>query len=294
FINNLPGGKSTQSFSTENASGSTSQAAAIIETLETGSKLLLIDEDISATNFLIRDERMQKLIAPEKEPITPFVQRIRSLYETRNVSTILVLGGSGDYFGPADHIIALDNYLPQDLTTEAKALVSQESEDRGQKSEIETADQQRWNAAFGRVFTEEKSTRHALSSSISPFKSSAPYRGSKRGRFSDNRPPKKNIKTRGTVTLTFGTTDIDLSLIPQIVDASQVRTLGAALAYAADEKLFDEYTLIEALEEVILDIEEDGLSILRDNDLAEIRLQELAATLNRLRALKVEKKERYP
>ncbi|MEM9160179.1 MAG: ABC-ATPase domain-containing protein, partial [Verrucomicrobiota bacterium] len=107
FINNLPGGKSTQSFSTENASGSTSQAAAIIETLETGSKLLLIDEDISATNFLIRDERMQKLIAPEKEPITPFVQRIRSLYETQNVSTILVLGGSGDYFEPADHIIAL-------------------------------------------------------------------------------------------------------------------------------------------------------------------------------------------
>ena len=269
------GGKETKSFSTENASGSTSQAAAIIETLETGSKLLLIDEDISATNFLIRDERMQKLIAPEKEPITPFVQRIRSLYETQNVSTILVLGGSGDYFEPADRIIALDNYLPKDLTQEAKEIAQASSPDEPSLAEIET-----W----------AHSNRHALGSSIDPFKSSTPYRGNQRGRSHGSRPPKKNIKTRDTTTLTFGTSDIDLSLIPQIVDPSQVRTLGAALAYAVEEKLFDEYNLIEALDEVILDIQEDGLSLLRDNDLAEIRLQDLAATLNRLRTLKVEQR----
>ena len=122
FINNLPGGKDTRSFATENASGSTSQAAGIVEALETGSRLLLLDEDISATNFLIRDARMAQLVAPDKEPITPFVQRVRPLFESRRVSTILVLGGSSDYFAPAHRVIAMDNYLPVDLTAQAKAL----------------------------------------------------------------------------------------------------------------------------------------------------------------------------
>lgn len=44
FINNLPFGRDTSTFSTQDASGSTSQAANIIEGLEVGSKCLLIDE----------------------------------------------------------------------------------------------------------------------------------------------------------------------------------------------------------------------------------------------------------
>src|SRR5699024_10223704 len=104
-INNLPGNKDTKQFLTENASGSTSQAAKVMEAIEAESSLLLIDEDTSATNFMSRDGRMQKLIAPEKEPITPFANKVKPLYDDKNVSTILIVGGSGDYFEVADHIL---------------------------------------------------------------------------------------------------------------------------------------------------------------------------------------------
>ena len=112
FISNLPFAKDTRQFSTENASGSTSQAANIMEAIEMGSTLLLIDEDTSATNFMIRDERMQELVAKEKEPITPFVDKVRQLYQEYGVSTILVMGGSGDYFDVADTVIMMDTYTP--------------------------------------------------------------------------------------------------------------------------------------------------------------------------------------
>ena len=110
FINHLPNGKDTKSFSTLDASGSTSQAANIIEGIEAGSRLLLIDEDTSATNFMVRDELMQKIVAREKEPITPFLERARDLYEKADISTILVVGSCGSYFYIADHILTL-HYL---------------------------------------------------------------------------------------------------------------------------------------------------------------------------------------
>ena len=97
FIDHLPGEKDTTHFSTENASGSTSQAANVMEALESQASLLLIDEDTSATNFMIRDGRMQRLIAPEKEPITPFSNKVKALYDDHNVSTILIVGGSVSY-----------------------------------------------------------------------------------------------------------------------------------------------------------------------------------------------------
>jgi predicted ABC-class ATPase len=122
FIDRLPFGRDTVSFSTENASGSTSQAANIIEALECGTKLLLIDEDTSATNFMIRDERMQALVATDKEPITPLLHRVRELYEQHSVSSVIVMGGSGDYFDVADTVIMMDAYEPRDVTNEARAL----------------------------------------------------------------------------------------------------------------------------------------------------------------------------
>ena len=125
FINHLPQGRSTTKFSTTNASGSTSQAANIIEALEAGIELLLIDEDTSATNFTIRDRRMQALITKDKEPITPFIDKVRQLYTDYGVSTILVMGGSGDYFDVADRVIAMENYLPQEVTAQAKAIALQ-------------------------------------------------------------------------------------------------------------------------------------------------------------------------
>ncbi len=262
FIGQLPGGKSSAAFSTENASGSSSQAASIIEALETGAKALLLDEDISATNLLIRDARMQQLIAKEKEPITPFVQRVRSLYEDCGVSTIIVLGGSGDYFEPADQIIALDNYIPKDLTQAAKALCD--------GSIIQQKlDPQKIVTAPG------QSKRHADPVSIDPYTSS-------RGR-----PGRSRVKTRDARSITFGEEEIDLSLIPQLVDSSQAKAIGAALLYASEHRLFDDYPLPEALSRALEVANAARLSALGKGDLAEIRLQELAAALNRLRSLHI-------
>ena len=106
FINDLPGGKDTRAFSTQDASGSTSQAANIAEALEAGCSGLLIDEDTSATNFMLRDARMAALVA--REPITPFRARVRALYEARGVSTVLVVGGSGDFFDACDCCVLMD------------------------------------------------------------------------------------------------------------------------------------------------------------------------------------------
>ncbi len=262
FIGQLPGGKDSAAFSTENASGSSSQAAAIVEALETGSKTLLLDEDISATNLLIRDARMQQLIAKEKEPITPFVQRVRSLYEDCGVSTVIVLGGSGDYFAPADHVVALDNYIPRDLTSEAKALCEEDFQQ--QKLTPQTV-----------ATTPEQSKRLADPVSIDPYTSS-------RGR-----PGRSRVKTRDARSLTFGEDEIDLSLIPQLVDSSQARAIGAALLYASEKRFFEELPLPEALQRALDVATAERLSTLGKGDLASIRLQELAAALNRLRSLKI-------
>ena len=112
FINNLPNGKDTVSFSTEDASGSTSQAANVIESMEAGTSLFLIDEDTSATNFMIRDELMQRVVHRDHEPITPFIERVRGLYEDHGISSIIVAGSSGAYFQVADHILQMDRYMP--------------------------------------------------------------------------------------------------------------------------------------------------------------------------------------
>lgn len=120
FINDLPNHKDTHSFYSEDASGSTSQAANVIEALETGSHLLLIDEDTSATNFMIRDELMQRVVNRNQEPITPFIERVQWLSDTQGISSILVAGSSGSYFHVADTILQMDHYKPVDITAFAK------------------------------------------------------------------------------------------------------------------------------------------------------------------------------
>ncbi|MBK1879415.1 ABC-ATPase domain-containing protein [Pelagicoccus mobilis] len=257
FIGQLPGGKDSSAFSTENASGSSSQAASIIEALEAGSRTLLLDEDISATNLLIRDARMQKLIARDKEPITPFVQRARSLYEECGVSTVIVLGGSGDYFEPANLVVALDNYIPQDLTVEAKALCD------SPRNEIPLDPETL-------ALSPQDSKRFARSESINPYA---------RGR--------SRVKTRDSRSLTFGDDEIDLSLIPQLIDNSQAKTIGAALLFALEEGYFENAPIPLALNKSLEAAETDRLSTLGKGDFAEIRLQELTAALNRLRSLQI-------
>ncbi|MDJ0898551.1 MAG: ABC-ATPase domain-containing protein [Xenococcus sp. MO_188.B8] len=259
FINHLPGGKSTTNFSTTNASGSTSQAANIIEALEANAQLLLVDEDTSATNFTIRDRRMQMLIAKEKEPITPFIDKVRQLYSDYGVSTILVMGGSGDYFEVADTVIAMDNYQPYDVTEQAKAIAKDYPSNRNTEG----------GTAFGEI-----TPRAPVNSSIDP---STHKRSVK-------------LKVREVDDIAFGTEDIDLAAVSQIVDSAQLRAIAYAIVYAKDHYLDRQITIPEILDLVMRDLAEQGLDILTDftqGDLALFRRFEFAAALNRLRTLKI-------
>lgn len=131
FINHLPNGQDTTDFSTENASGSTSQAANLVEALEAGSRLMLLDEDTSATNFMIRDKVMARLVSDDREPITTLLRHIRSLYERHGVSFVIVVGSSGDYLSVADHVLQMDRYEVKDVT-EAAGIICREERIEGQ------------------------------------------------------------------------------------------------------------------------------------------------------------------
>jgi len=261
FIKNLPFGKPTTAFSTENASGSTSQAANISEAIEAGAEVLFLDEDTSATNFMIRDYRMQQLVSKDKEPITPFIDKVRQLYGDLGVSTVLVMGGSGDYFSVADHVIQITNYVPFDVTERAH--------------EIETTTDTGRIQEGGRAF-EGITERIPLPESFNPF----------RGR------DKIKISAKGIRELIFGRTSIDLWDLEQMVDASQTKAIGYAIHYA--ERYMDgNRTLKEILDCVLTDVEKNGLDNLTPHltgDLAWFRGIELAAAINRMRTLRMKQK----
>jgi len=259
FINNLPFNQDTGFFSTENASGSTSQASNIIESIETGAKLLLIDEDTAATNFMIRDHRMQQLILKDKEPITPFIDRVRQIYNEHGVSTILVIGGCGDYFDVADTVISMEDYAPRDLTAEAKQIASRHRAERKEEG----------GKNFGQI-----THRIPLPGSINPRK------GAK----------EVSIKTHDLRTVAFGAETIDLDAVDQLVDRSQTRAIADAILYARTKYMDGSRSLTEVLDLVLKDIEKKGLDILSPftvGDYAEFRSIELAAAINRLRSLEV-------
>lgn len=254
FISNLPLGKNTKEFCSENASGSTSQAANIIEILEAGASCLLIDEDTSATNFMIRDKRMQELVSKDKEPITPFIDKARQLYDDYNVSSILVTGGSGDYFDIADKVITMENYKPYDLTERAKEIAKQTQRNKeGEKN-------------FGKI-----TYRAPIKDSID----------AKRGR-------KIKIKSQGIKAIQFGNHYIELYSVEQLVDESQTRAISKAMYYS--RKYMDGKTsLRDILEKISEDIEKNGLDVVspKSEKLAGFRKIELASAINRLRSLKV-------
>lgn len=260
FINNLPFGRSTESFSTEDASGSTSQAANIMESLEMGCSCLLIDEDTSATNFMIRDARMQALVSKGKEPITPFIDKVRQLYEEKNVSTILVLGGSGDYFDVADHVILMDHYLPYDVTPEAKRIAKAHALGR----------QPEGGDDFGEI---------------------TPRRPLAKG-FDARKGKKEKVDAKGLHTILFGTVQLDLSALEQLVDPSQTRAIALMLKKLG-EMADGKHCLSEMVAKLYSEIEDRGLDVLspfygqHPGDLALPRKYELAGALNRLRSLVV-------
>jgi len=254
FISHLPGGHDTTSFTTELASGSTSQAAALVEALESGAPALLLDEDTSATNFMIRDRRMQALVAKASEPITPFIDRIRELRDELGVSTVLVMGGSGDYFDHADVVIQMDSYHPEDVTEAAREVAAGHA--TGREEERESA----LEAARGRLLD----TR-----SLKP----------------ERRPGRWKIQARGTDTLVFGRTDVDLRAVEQLEAPSQLRAIGWILGRlsATPDGVLHPLPKIAAMLDRLRGGDWDWLTERPDGDLALPRLHEVMAAANRLR-----------
>ena len=263
FIRDLPNGKDTAGFSTEDASGSTSQAANVIESVQAGAKLLLIDEDTSATNFMVRDELMARVVSGDKEPITPFISRIRDLYEEAGVSTILVAGSSGAFFHVADTVIQMDRYIPVEITERAKA------------------------AASGPDFA--------------PVSASAGvYRASGCRLPSAPRIPSKNkallregrIKTKVLSNNSFllAHDELDLRGLEQLVDREQAAALALVLKYMELHLIDGQTPFDEVVDRMLALIDSRGLEELFDGSvvrcgLAGVRKAEIAGMLNRYRKL---------
>ena len=231
FIGDLPLGKSTRRFRSENASGSTSQAAAIVEAMESGASGLLIDEDTAATNFLIRDARMQALVPKESEPITPYIDRVTRMYNEFGVSTVLVVGGSGDYLDVADTVVAMETFRPHDVTARATAVAA--------------------DYPTGRII--EDNSRFDVSLERRPRSGSVDPRKGRR---------ESSIRTRGVQTIQFGRETLDLAAVEQIVHWGQTRAIGAALDYARGRYIDGHRTLSEILDLAMADIEAEGLDVL--------------------------------
>ena len=256
FINDLPNGKDTRGFYTEDASGSTSQAANVIESMEAGASVMLIDEDTSATNFMIRDELMQRVIHRDMEPITPFIDRILELYQEYGISTVIVAGSSGAYFHIADTIIQMDRYEPKEITKLAK----------------ETA----------KDFP-------AMSGMENPAEKPVFIRCPRQGRgFKPN--DRIKMKTMGKEMVQINRETIDLRYVEQLADTEQVSALGYCVRYAEKHLFQGKDTIQNVVDKLEEKICREGLSSLCESNtsvanLAMPRRQEIFACLNRYRGL---------
>ncbi|KAI8820636.1 uncharacterized protein EV422DRAFT_496415 [Fimicolochytrium jonesii] len=254
FINNLPFESDTSCWSSEAASGSTSMAANLQEALETGSRGVLLDEDSCATNFLIRDQRMSRLVTREKEPITPFISKIRSLYLEKHCSSILVIGGCGSYIDVADLVISLDSYVPKDVTSEARHIAASLPDDSFHYS----------------VPTIPGNLEQLSSNSSTP------------------RPRKS--KALNTFLISIDGVDVDLSALEQLVHPSQSRAIVTAMLHIRS-KPSSKLTLNEWMDAIEAEWDANGLPCLSDwitGDLARPRRFELAGAINRLRGVAIQ------
>ncbi|UUV18568.1 ABC-ATPase domain-containing protein [Fusobacteria bacterium ZRK30] len=251
FINNLPHKKDTRNFTTANASGSTSQAANIMEALELGATTLLIDEDTTATNFMVRDRKIQELISHKKEPITPFIERIESM-RAEDLSVIIVVGGLGDYFSMADRVIMLDEYKILDVTKKAK-LISEKFENSNVRGVTE-----KFNIPFRKL--DSQKTKRLFNSD------------------------RCKVKTRGLDELLIDRESIDIRNLEQYVENGQVTFTGEII-----RKVFSQCghgTFKDKLEKIQTEIDKNNLSkLLKSNSgsLVESRKYEIAGAITRLR-----------
>ena len=257
FISHLPAGRDTASFTTRNASGSTSQAASIIEAVEVGATTLLLDEDTSATNLLIRDSRMRELVAAEREPITPLVDRITALFRRRGVSTVMVMGGSGDYLDVADRVLLMDAYHLRDVTEQAR-----------------------------RVVADPPRPLTGLEDFAEP-----------RLRVPEPAPPRTRrgpVRTRahGTSTLVLDREDIDISDVGGVTDPGQAEAIAYALRALLEQRFDGVSPLRECLDDLEALLDEEGLDALTDERerpafLVRPRMVDVAAAVSRYRKLEL-------
>ena len=256
FINDLPNGKDMTAFDTEDASGSTSQAANVIESMEAGTTVFLIDEDTSATNFMVRDELMQRVIHRDMEPITPFIERVRELYEKFGISTIIVAGSSGAYFQVADTIVQMDRYVPREITKLAKDAAMDYPQLKLPEGVIR-------KPSFDRKIRSNPDIRS-------------------KGRV--------KIKTMGRDGVMLNHETIDLRYVEQLTDSEQLTALGNIVKYLEERGFDGRKTLGEAIESLCKELDRKGLGAVCDGsylpgNLAMPRRQEIYACLNRYRCL---------
>ncbi len=267
FINHLPNKKDTVDFSTEDASGSTSQAANVVEAVESGSKVLLIDEDTSATNFMVRDALMQSVIARDQEPITPFIEQARKLYEEQGVSVILVAGSSGSYFYIADKILQMDTYQALDITDRVKEKLEGW---KGLEGEAHMAGQgpngqSKKEAGAGSGWMRKK--RYLKPGKIEK----------KHGQI--------KIKQFGKDSFSLGRETVELKYVEQLTDSEQTAALSYILKTVLERmEERNNQDLDTVVEKVLEEIDTKGLRCLAGGvSMAQVRRQEVYACLNRYR-----------
>jgi predicted ABC-class ATPase len=254
MIGELPGGRSTKDFSSPNASGSTSQAANIAEAIEVGTSLLLVDEDTSATNFMIRDERMRELV--RREPISPFIDLVRPLYRSLGVSTVVVVGGVGDYLDVADRVILLEDYTPSDATPRSREVTKRFPP---------------------RAPLTERAMRPPRERAIDA--SSIDLRRGKR----------QTARGRGLHTVELGRERVDLSYLEQLAEAGQTEAVASVIGeWAAAGEV---HGVGELVREALASVSEKGLDSLggyrgHPGEMSLPRTQEVAAAINRVRPLR--------
>lgn len=257
FIHNLPNRKDTTEFSTEDASGSTSQAAGLMESIEAGTGLLLLDEDTSATNFMVRDRLMQEVISRDKEPITPFIERARDLYEKAGISTIMVAGSSGAFFYLADRILLMDTYRAKEITDEVKAVCA----------------------------NHPAPSIHAPGFQIPEFKRVLPAFHRAQGR--DSRHDQMKVKSFGVDSLSLDRETVDVRYLEQLIDAEQTMALAYLMRYCLENLLDGKRTVRQVVGTAMEVLEKKGWEAFCrgyvPGGLAKPRVQELYACLNRFR-----------
>ena len=261
FINHLPNGRDTVRFSTLDASGSTSQAANIIEGIESGSRVLLIDEDTSAANLMARDGLMRLAIAPDKEPITPFLERVSDLYKKAGVSVILVVGSCGDYFHVADKVLQMDAYRALDITDRTRALLEG-------RPGVDPAPDFRLPA-----------DRRTL-----PIAGAVQTRRNYRG--SGTVQERLKVRRLGKTAFSLGGEDLDLRYVEQLVDGEQTQALACILRYVRERWTGQQVNVREVVDQVERILEKEGLAGICGertvpSGLAMPRRQEIFACLNR-------------